>query len=131
MSTLLTLLRHARREWRGASKPVLAALLVAVAAATGVLAFSDRIERTLAARSGELIGGDAVLSSRQPVPPELVQSAQDAGIATTTVTAFPTVLFAGDAGDGRDQGGCRRLSAARQAEDGGRGQRRASRHAGA
>ncbi|HWS26038.1 MAG TPA: FtsX-like permease family protein [Xanthomonadales bacterium] len=98
MSTLMTLLRHARREWRGAElKPVLAALLVAVAAATGVLAFSDRIERTLSARSGELIGGDAVLSSRQPLPIELVKSAQDAGIATTAVTAFPTVLFAGDA----------------------------------
>jgi predicted lysophospholipase L1 biosynthesis ABC-type transport system permease subunit len=43
-----------------------------VAAATGVLAFSDRIERTLSARSGELIGGDAVVSSRQPLPEELV-----------------------------------------------------------
>lgn len=98
MSMLLTLLRHARREWRGPElKPVLAALVVAVAAATGVLAFSDRIERTLSARSGELIGGDAVVSSRQPLPEELVRSAAAAGLTSTAVIAFPTVLFAGDA----------------------------------
>ena len=94
----MTLLRHARREWRGAElKPVLAALLVAVAAATGVLAFSDRVERALAARGGELIGGDAVISARQPIPPALVAAAREAGLTTTAVVAFPTVLFAGEA----------------------------------
>lgn len=97
MNALLTLLRHARREWRAAElKPVLAALLVAVAAATGVLAFSERIERALAARSGELIGADAVVSSRLPIPPDVVESAGAAGLKTSAVVAFPTVLFAGD-----------------------------------
>ncbi|GMU42655.1 MAG: hypothetical protein AMXMBFR25_06410 [Lysobacterales bacterium] len=98
MSAILsTLLRHARREWRAAElKPVLAALLVAVAAATGVLAFSERIERALALRSGELIGGDAVLSSRQPLPRPLLDEALAAGLRTSSVTAFPTVLFAGE-----------------------------------
>jgi putative ABC transport system permease protein len=98
MSTLAILLRHARREWRAAElKPVLAALLVAVSAATGVLAFTDRVERALTARSGELIGGDAVLSARQPIPEAMVQAAVDAGLTTTAVVAFPTVLFAGEA----------------------------------
>jgi len=98
MSAVLTLLRHARREWRAAElKPVLAALLVAVAAATGVLAFSDRVERALSARSGELIGGDAVLSSRQPIPDTLLVPARAAGLTTSAVVAFPTVLFAGEA----------------------------------
>lgn len=98
MSTLATLWQHARREWRASElKPVLAALLVAVAAATGVLAFTERVERALTARSGELIGGDAVLSSRQPIPEALVASARAAGLSTTAVVAFPTVLFAGDA----------------------------------
>lgn len=97
MSVLLTLLRHARREWRASElKPVLAALLVAVAAATGVLAFSERIERALALRSGELIGGDAVLTSRQPVAAELLAAAQAQGLQHSAVTAFPTVLFAGE-----------------------------------
>lgn len=98
MSLLGTLLAHARREWRAAElKPVLAALLVAVAAATGVIGFTERIERALAARSGELIGGDALLSSRLPIPPEVVQSAQAQGLQTSAVVAFPTVLFAGEA----------------------------------
>lgn len=98
MRALTTLWRHARREWRAAElKPVLAALLVAVAAATGVLAFSERIERALAQRSGELIGGDAVLSSREPLPQPLVDAARAAGLQTSAVIAFPTVLFAGEA----------------------------------
>ncbi|MGE4073397.1 MAG: ABC transporter permease [Lysobacterales bacterium] len=98
MNLLLTLLRHARREWRAAElKPVLAALLVAVTAATGVLAFTDRVERALNARGGELIGGDAVLSSRQPIPSKLADQAKAAGLQTTPVVAFPTVLFAGEA----------------------------------
>lgn len=98
MNLLLTLLRHARREWRAAElKPVLAALLVAVTAATGVLAFTDRVERALNARGGELIGGDAVLSSRQPIPATLVDQAGAAGLQSTPVVAFPTVLFAGEA----------------------------------
>lgn len=98
MSLLGTLIGHARREWRAAElKPVLAALLVAVAAATGVIGFTERIERALAARSGELIGGDALLSSRLPIPAEVLQSAGEAGLQTSVVVAFPTVLFAGDA----------------------------------
>lgn len=97
MSLILTLLRHARREWRAAElKPVLAALLVAVTAATGVLAFTDRIERALNARGGELIGGDAVLSSRLPIPAELLALASAAGLETTSLVAFPSVLFAGE-----------------------------------
>lgn len=98
MSTVLTLLRHARREWRAAElKPVLAALLVAVAAATGVLAFTERVERALAARSGELVGGDAVIASRQSIPGELSGVATAAGLTSSRVLAFPTVLFAGEA----------------------------------
>ncbi len=98
MNFLKVLITHARREWRGAElRPVLAALVVAVASSTGVLVFSERIERALAARSGELIGGDALLASRQPIAPELISQAQAAGLTTTAVVAFPTVLFAGEA----------------------------------
>lgn len=98
MKILAVLWQHARREWRASElKPVLAALLVAVAAATGVLAFSERIERALAQRSGELIGGDAVLASRQPLPQALIDQARSAGLQTSPVVAFPTVLFAGEA----------------------------------
>jgi putative ABC transport system permease protein len=98
MSFWRTLLAHARREWRADElKPVLLALLVAVAAATGVLAFTERIERALAARSGELIGGDALLSSRQPIPDELRARAAARGLRSSALTAFPTVLFAGEA----------------------------------
>jgi len=97
MNFLITLFRHARREWRGAElRPILAALVVAVASATGVLVFSERIERALSARSGELIGGDAVLASRQPIAAELTARAQAAGLKTTAVVAFPTVIFSGD-----------------------------------
>jgi putative ABC transport system permease protein len=98
MNAWRTLLAHARREWRANElKPVLLALVVAVAAATGVLAFTERIERALATRSGELIGGDALLSSRQPIPAELRERAAARGLASSALTAFPTVLFAGEA----------------------------------
>lgn len=97
MKFLTVLIRHARREWRGAElRPVLAALIVAVASATGVLVFSERIERALSARSGELIGGDALLASRQPIAAALIDRAHAAGLKTTAVVAFPTVLFAGE-----------------------------------
>ncbi len=97
MNFLFTLVKHARREWRGAElKPVLAALIVAVAAATGVMAFTDRVERALNARGSELVGGDGLLASRLPIAPEIVTRARDSGLKTSSVVAFPTVLFAGD-----------------------------------
>lgn len=97
MNFLLTLIKHARREWRGAElKPVLAALLVAVAAATGVMAFTDRVERALNSRGSELVGGDGLLASRFPISQALEDSAREAGLDTTRVVAFPTVLFVGD-----------------------------------
>lgn len=89
--------RQARREIRSRElRPVLAALLVAVAAATGVLAFAERIESALSARSGELLGADLVLSGRSEIPAQFTSLAENQGLDHSRVVAFPSVIFAGE-----------------------------------
>jgi putative ABC transport system permease protein len=106
------------------------AVLLAVAALTAVGFFADRLKR-LARDAGALLGGDAVVASDKPPPPELVPSARRAlGLRRPPAPAFRAWrgrrrARGGDA-PGVGEGGERRLPAARPAAparraDGGRG----------
>jgi len=90
--------RRVRRGWRsGELLILLLALAVAVAAATAVGLFSGRVRLALQQQSGDALGADEILISRNPLPDDLRQRAVAAGLDTATAVSFPSVALHGDA----------------------------------
>ena len=84
------------RDWRSGELAVLlAALLVAVTALTGVGFFTDRIGRAVEQRAAEVIAADLRLQAGQPLDPAYLKLAEDRGIATAMTVSFPSVVFFG------------------------------------
>jgi putative ABC transport system permease protein len=85
------------RDWRSGELAVLlAALLVAVTALTGVGFFTDRIGQAVELRAAEVIAADLRLQSGRPLDPEYVTLARELGVATAVTVAFPSVVFFGE-----------------------------------
>ncbi|MEJ7929075.1 FtsX-like permease family protein [Ramlibacter sp. AN1015] len=99
-----------RSLWRdlraGELRLVIVAVMLAVAALTAVGFFADRLKGGLSRDARQLLGGDAVVSSDNPVPPEFVQQARALGLASVTTLGFPTMGRADE-----QQGGAARLVA--------------------
>jgi len=86
------------RDWRAGELAVLAAaLLVAVAAMTGVAFLTDRAGQAVQMRAAESLAADLRLDSTQPVPAAYAATAAQYGLATASVTRMPSVVFAGEA----------------------------------
>jgi len=99
--------RQTLRDFRAGELRLLAlAVLLAVAALTAVGFFADRLNNGLARDARQLLGGDAVVSSDKPTPPELLAKAQALGLQTAQNTSFPSMARAPDG-----QGGATRLVA--------------------
>jgi putative ABC transport system permease protein len=85
------------RDWRSGELAVLlAALLVAVTALTGVGFFTDRIAQAVILRASEVLAADLRLQSGWPLDPEYAVLAGERGIATATTVSFPSVVFFGE-----------------------------------
>ncbi len=98
-------LRQLLRDFRsGELRLLMVAVTLAVAALTAVGFFADRLERGLARDARQLLGGDAIVSSDEPTPPEFFAKAQALGLRTATSATFPSMGRAPDA-----QGGASRL----------------------
>ncbi len=69
------------------------AMTVAVAAASAVGLFSERMRGALAAQSGETLGADWLVTGRDPIPEELTKRAQAAGLRSTAYVSFPSLLM--------------------------------------
>ena len=64
--------RQTQRDFRAGELRLLAfAVVLAVAALTAVGFFADRLNTGLARDARALLGGDAIVSSDKPAPPEL------------------------------------------------------------
>ena len=99
--------RQTRRDLRAGELRLLAlAVLLAVAALTAVGFFADRLASGLQLNARQLLGGDAVVASDQPTPPELVAKARALGLALADNATFPSMARAPDA-----KGGATRLAA--------------------
>jgi putative ABC transport system permease protein len=93
--------RQTLRDFRAGELRLLAlAVLLAVAALTAVGFFADRLNNGLARDARQLIGGDAVLGSDQPMPPEFAAKAAELGLLTSTNVGFPSMARAPDARGG-------------------------------
>jgi putative ABC transport system permease protein len=106
--------RQTRRDFRAGELRLLAvAVLLAVAALTAVGFFADRLSHGLNRDARQLLGGDAVVASDQPAPPELAARARELGLEVTRTTGFPSMARAPDA-----EGGATRLVAVKAVGDG-------------
>jgi putative ABC transport system permease protein len=113
-SMLALAARQTRRDFRAGEQRLLGfAVLLAVAALTAVGFFADRLNAGLARDARQLLGGDAIVSSDKPAPPELVQQAEALGLATARSAAFPSMARAPDA-----RGGATRLVSVKAVSDG-------------
>ncbi|MBP6776710.1 MAG: FtsX-like permease family protein [Piscinibacter sp.] len=106
--------RQLGRDWRAGELRLLAlAVLLAVAALTAVGFFADRLNHGLARDASQLLGGDAVVGSDQPAPPEIAAKARALGLQVTSSAGFPSMARAPD-----ERGGASRLVAAKAVADG-------------
>ncbi len=90
-------LRRLRRATQAGELRILAlAIVVAVAASSAVGLFSERMRAALAAQSGETLGGDVIVSGREPIPETLLAQAQSYGLRNSQFVSFPSLLIAGE-----------------------------------
>lgn len=95
------------RDWRaGELRLLMLAIALAVSALTAVGFFADRLQNGLQRDARQLLGGDAVVRSDQPLPTSFVAQAQQLGLEWTQHVGFPTMALADEA-----QGGNARLVA--------------------
>jgi putative ABC transport system permease protein len=89
-------LRALLRDWRSGELAVLlAALLVAVTALTGVGFFTDRISQAVDQRAAEVLAADLRLRSTEPISTDYDGLAKERGIGTARTISFPSVVFFG------------------------------------
>jgi putative ABC transport system permease protein len=99
--------RQTLRDFRAGELRLLAvAVVLAVAALTAVGFFADRLNNGLQRDARQLLGGDAIVGSDKPTPPELVAKAESLGLRVAQSVSFPSMGRAADA-----QGGASRLVA--------------------
>jgi putative ABC transport system permease protein len=89
--------RRLRHGWRGRGAALLvAAVAVAVASAGAVGLFTERLRIALTEQTGDTLGADALITSRQPIPAALIIAAAEAELAVSTHVTLPSVVFHGD-----------------------------------
>ena len=90
--------RMLRRDWRAGELTVLiAALLIAVSAMTGVAFLTDRVGQAVELRAAESLAADLRLRSTGPIDAETMEFARSNGMRTARVTSMPSVVFSGEA----------------------------------
>ena len=98
MRALTLGLRTLAREWRSGELGVLLlALVVAVAALTGVGLLVDRVDRAMRLQASEVLGADLRLQSGNAIPAAYADAARQQGLATSRATAMLSVVLHGEA----------------------------------
>lgn len=86
------------RDWRaGELRLLLLALVIAVAAITSVGFLADRAARVLERDAAQMLGGDLVLRSSQPLPEAFEDEARQRELALARTVQFPSMAIHGDA----------------------------------
>ncbi len=107
-------LRSLTRDLRaGELRLLMVAVTLAVAALTAVGFFADRLKGGLQRDASQLLGGDAVVVSDNPMPKAFLAQAQALGLSQAQTLSFPTMARAPEA-----QGGQTKLVALKTVEPG-------------
>ncbi|MES2889522.1 MAG: FtsX-like permease family protein [Pseudomonadota bacterium] len=104
------LVRDARA---GELRLLMLAVALAVAALTAVSFFADRLNSGLARDARQLLGGDVVLVSDQPLPESFLNEARERELRVTQTLGFPSMARAPD-----ERGGASRLVAVKAVGEG-------------
>lgn len=104
-----------RTLWRdvraGQLRLLILAVTLAVAALSSVGFFADRLQAGLARDALQLLGGDAVITSDNPTPPDFIAQARALGLQSASTLSFPTMARAP-----QSHGGAIRLVALKSVE---------------
>ncbi len=85
------------RDWRSGELAVLvAALLVAITALTGVGFFTDRMGQAVAQRAAEVLAADLRLQALEPADDGYAALAAQSGLRSARIVSFPSVVFHGE-----------------------------------
>jgi putative ABC transport system permease protein len=99
--------RQMARDFRaGELRLLVVAVTLAVAALSAVGFFADRLNHGLARDARQLLGGDAIVASDQPLPAAFADKARALGLKTANTAGFPSMGRASD-----DKGGATKLVA--------------------
>lgn len=97
MNNFTLALRFLLRDWRAGELTVLVlALIIAVASVTSVSFFTDRIHQALQSQANDLLGGDLVLQSSEPISAQRLRQVAALGLHSATTAEFPTMIVAGE-----------------------------------
>ena len=97
-STLRLAWKLLTRDWRAGELTVLAsALLVAVAAMTGVAFLTDRVGQAVEMRAAESLAADLRLDSTRPISDDYAALATANGLRSAHLSSMPSVVFDGEA----------------------------------
>jgi putative ABC transport system permease protein len=89
--------RMALRDYRaGELRILLIALLLAVAALTSVSFFTDRVSRSVVSEANQLLGGDLLVVSRDPVPDAYADEAHARGLRAIRTWSFTSMASSAD-----------------------------------
>lgn len=101
MNSLLLALRLLRRELSGGDlRVLLTALVLAVAAATTVGFFTDRVGQAIRQQASAVLAADLVIRSPAPLSDRFLDEAQALGLATARLLSFPSVVLDADDAEG-------------------------------
>ena len=90
-------LRSIRRDWKAGELRIIAlSLMLAVTAVTAVGFFTDRVGRAMTRQASELLAGDLVVSSPDPIRQRIVERATSIGLTQARTLSFPSVVLRGD-----------------------------------
>lgn len=85
------------RDWKSGELTVLlVSLVLAVTSITAVAFLTDRVGHAVELRAAESLAADLRLGSSQPLSPDYLQMAGQAGLQTATMATMPSVVFDGD-----------------------------------
>ena len=96
----------------GELRLLMIAVVLAVAALTAVGFFADRLNNGLSRDARQLLGGDAVVASDQPLSPDFAQELRRLGLESAHTVAFPSMARAPE-----DRGGQARLVSVKAVSD--------------
>lgn len=89
--------RRLQRGWRSGELLILAlALGIAVASASAVNLFTQRVAAAIEGQTGDTLGADLLVSSRSKLPENYLAQVHAAGMRTTQLVQFPSVVFKGE-----------------------------------
>ncbi|MBL0088316.1 MAG: ABC transporter permease [Ideonella sp.] len=89
--------RQAWRDFRaGELRLLMVAVMLAVAALSAVGFFAGRLDAALARDARQLLGGDAVIASDQPLPAAFAEHARALGLQVAANSGFPSMARAPD-----------------------------------